>query len=205
MPAVRSAEVRECKGIPFTPRTYVIFFIGFQDIHKSGRVKCLPCSEHFQSDKEITRTSISKHKASNAHKTALASSSNFASKYGSNPPTSDINPAVLLVAEEFTLSDSESQTGDSEMRMSEFFDRVAVYDDIIIGEDGNEILFSAGVLPIDNSREVIKRQIHALKYNCASLGQMAFEDNNLYLDDGADCTVSNVVAGLREMGKYQCT
>jgi hypothetical protein len=99
------------------------------------------------------------------------------------------------VAEEFTLSDSESQTKEAET--PNIFDRVTVYDNIIIDEHRHEILFSAGVLPTDNSREMLKKQIHSLEYDCSSLRKMAFTYDDLGLDDGGgDSTVADVIAGL---------
>jgi len=83
------------------------------------------------------------------------------------PPADHHIPVSLLIADEFTVSDSDLE---EETNHVGIFDQVAVYDDMVIDEYGNEVMFSTGDRQTDESRERLQREIDALEYNSISLG-----------------------------------
>lgn len=189
-------------------------FIGFEPVEgKPNRVKCLPCSETSLRVKEIMKSTISNHRKSAAHKAALERGSISSTRASDmlDVTMTALQSSSLNVAEAFELSDSdEDAMEDIWAETSNPFDGAMIYDHDINDSAGNAVLFRAGSIPKDRTREQLVREIESLSYSDhPRLGAMATEVEDLGLQDdsGGDSTIANVMVALQNMGahnqKYQ--
>ncbi|KAJ6583373.1 hypothetical protein DFH09DRAFT_1308895 [Mycena vulgaris] len=174
--------------------------VDFEEITtQTGRVKCLPCSTAIRTV-DISVTSISAHRKTAKHIAAVKETNAL---IDAPPPSAAPVPAAMTLAGRFN---HDSEDSDEEMlppqpsHEENPFQGTMTYGSEIFDPAGNQVLFSAGEIPVDNSTDNVWGEMRNLEYfdhtTFADMSPMMAE----LFDKTDDCTVSEAVRAMAEMG-----
>jgi len=175
-------------------------------------VKCLVCSSVHKRVKIILRTGISGHRATQTHRDAQSNNitqGSANSTQSTSTTATPAQPALLSIADEFIVSDSEDKSMDVTPAHG-IFDDIVMYGDEYTAQDGHEIRFVAGNVALDTPRDQVMRSWEAMEYADVpqfSIASSAVEIRGWDLDEedtGGDATLSNVMTGFGAIRKQFC-
>ncbi|KAJ7715042.1 hypothetical protein B0H16DRAFT_1477673 [Mycena metata] len=176
--------------------------------NKPTFVKCLPCSTDARSVEFLT-SSITGHRNSNKHQTALTTLPILAPPIAH--PVVDVPdpiPAVMTRAERYEdIRDNYDEemphpsTFGQQIEIQNPFEGTISYGGEILDAEGNPILFSAGEMPVDKfDANGMWKAIDNLDYHDHTIfADMTPMMADLF-DKGEDCTVSDAVRAMAAMG-----
>lgn len=165
-------------------------------------------------DKIILRTGISGHRSAQLHQNSLHQNSpsltsgqneQILSPFGNNDPNVS-NPAILSIADEFLVSDSDGDEVPTPHHV-DVYEGITVHGNDMIRENSDEVIFEAGDIPAadaNTTRDHLVQQMEDINY-CDNpwfgFAPSGDDISGLDLDEsGGDATVPDVIAALEAMG-----
>lgn len=172
--------------------------------------KCLPCSSHHGGTRIIAKLSIPAHRKTRIHRFAIGALAGGASTAPVNLQSLDRADepgfAVLSVADQFMISDSEDENESPPPVELNPFENVVQYDHEFFDSQGNPIVFEAGHAEQDNTRERLARELRALDYYDHEIfGKMstATSCESHAEEHGGDSTIPNIIAMMQTRGEFE--
>jgi hypothetical protein len=169
---------------------------------KSSRVKCLVCSTDLQAVEMLSVSVLNHRTRSDQHKNALKARAETTATAQESATIAIHIPAVLTLASQFDKTEAEDLDEDPMPWAAQYnpFEETTSYDDEIFDQDGNQILFGAGKVPMDTSLDDMWRDLANLEY----YDHTVFSDMSPMMaqlfDHPDDCTVTDSVAAMAVMG-----